>query len=168
VSQRWGLKENNPPPPSTYERKRPTNWSNHEGKTERASKANGASKATPPGRLGAAVARPETGPGFHPETMQQDCCSEMVPSAGRATPGGAAANRQNESGRGFRPSNPATTGRRRKPAPPCSHRRWGSISVAAHHLQPLKLHRTVTVPNLRRCVGPASTWLPPTQSLRPI
>jgi hypothetical protein len=48
-SRRRGLKENNPL--NTYERKAPTNWSNHEGQTECASEANDASKATPPGRL---------------------------------------------------------------------------------------------------------------------
>jgi hypothetical protein len=43
---------------------------------------------------GAAVARPEAGLGFHfsPRNLvQQDCRSKMAPSAGRATPVGAAA-----------------------------------------------------------------------------
>jgi hypothetical protein len=85
--------------------------------------------------------------------MQQDCCSEVAPSARRATPEVPPPTRQNKSARGFRPSNPAATGRRKKPAPPCSHRRWGSVSVAAHHLSPPKLHHTITVPTPRRCVG---------------
>jgi hypothetical protein len=91
-------------------------------------KRTGASKATPPRRLRRPQALPSPVQKLD-RVFTQRSCSRIVaqrwrPQQGERRPGHRCQPTITSlASQGFRPSNPTATGRRRKPAPPCSHRR---------------------------------------------
>jgi hypothetical protein len=140
-----------------HRRSSPKQQAGHDVEPNGVSRNDASKEVTTP--AGVAVARPIAGPGFHPETVQQGCCSTMVP------------NRESDGQRRRRHFARTNLVRAfaRSDVPPlrpfatvcrhhhCSRFNRGDVHAAAPHNPPSWLRLAVAVPTYWRRAGPMST-----------